>query len=366
MSRWLFVDDQPDAAASFADALSTPATELEVRPIGPKDFREECLGGITVPDGVLMDVELSNEAGERGSGPGIAQDIRVKQRTGELAEFPVVRFARRAVIATNIGGDTSSSDLFDLKIQKEEVTPGNANAVVSQLLGALALYAAFKNVDAIASAELSTLVGLPDDLLRRWTPSTFLERLSAEREVAVHCAVLVYVRTFLNRPGLLIDEDLLSFRLGIDRRSGGWDSLKEEFAEESYKGVGHDHFNRWWARGLEDWWYARFGAANSLNSLTIQQRHAFLAAQFGDLSPLTMPDGSPGERPWRLCELSLERIPPEIVPVDPAEGARLVPRGDFPPWVDPAYASARRALASKDKRIAQKDMQRLAEKYLPK
>lgn len=362
MTTWVFVDDQPDAAASYAEALSDDALNMTVVTLGPKAFRDAYLSGAGTPDGVLLDVELSNETGERGSGPGIAQDIRVKQRTQEIAEFPIIRFARRDVVASNIGGDTSSNDLFDLKVQKEDVAAGSTGTIKSLMCGVVALYSAFGEIESIEPGDIGNLVGLNDERVGRWTATSFVERMGAERAVAVHAAVLVYIRTFLMRAGLLIDESLLAVRLGVDSSSHGWGGLRHSFAEEKYDGVAAAHFSRWWARGIEDWWYARFGSANSLPSLTITQRYELLSAEFGRLDPLVMPQGSPGTRPWRLCELSLERSPPDIVPVDPAEGARLVSRGDFPLWVDPLYASARRALADTDRRVARTDLDRLQAK----
>ena len=105
---------------------------------------------------------------------------------------------------------------------------------------------------------------------------------------------------------------------------------------------------------------------NSLASLTIPERHELLCNHFrlNGLLPLTMPKGSAGDRPWRLCTLSLEENEPRYVPIDPSVAVRLTPRTDQPPWTDPQYAALGSAMrAVDDLRLNRSDIDRLRRKY---
>ncbi|TCF96437.1 hypothetical protein BZM26_37695 [Paraburkholderia strydomiana] len=116
---WILVDDAVSEAKSFADALLVKGG-IQVEVLSPEDGRISLLSGARHPAGVLIDVDLSSISGETGTGPGIAQDIRVKQKSGAIPEYPVVRFAALAPVQRNVRGDPTSDDLFDVKIQKRK------------------------------------------------------------------------------------------------------------------------------------------------------------------------------------------------------------------------------------------------------
>src|SRR5690242_8292449 len=105
---WLLVDDFPAEAKAFADKLATGADKLKVDVAPPDQARQLLLTKAITPAGILMDVDLSNLPGERGSGPGLAQDVRVKQRAREIDEYPIVRFSGRVPIERNLKGDPGS------------------------------------------------------------------------------------------------------------------------------------------------------------------------------------------------------------------------------------------------------------------
>ena len=361
-SGWLFIDDEDEAAKAFAEKLAEGDQPVSVELTGPASARDRLLTGATVPLGVLMDVDLSGTAGEHGTGLGIAQDIRAKQKAGEITDFPIVRFARPEPVAKNIGGDPASEDLFDLKIDKTEVARDRAS-VQRKLHGARGVYEDLFSTSSLEDEELSQILGLAGAHYETWSHPALHSRLADGRQAAVHVVAGMILRYLIHSPGLLIDENLLAFRLGLDRAQSGeaWERLLGEFGDFTFRGAGHEAFTRWWARGLDAWWTGAMGSP-SLASLTITERHAKLqrVLQLENLSALTMPRGSPGERPWRLCSLSLEITEPQYVPVDPAVGVRLTPRIDPPIWVDPAYASFGVAVRNAhDLRLNRSDLDRL-------
>jgi hypothetical protein len=363
MPTWAFVDDTQQEAEAFAEIFTTGENPIDVRVLSPSEARDQILTARIIPLGVLMDVELSAIPGELGTGPGIAQDIRVLQRSSKLPEFPIVRFSSRQKVLDNVRGDPTSSDLFDLKIEKEELTP-RLGTVQHLLLGLEQIYERLNAVEHERAAILE-LLGVTDDEFGLWGHESLLERLESGLSFATHVAATALVGTVLMPPGLLLNEDLLSFRLGVDSRSSGaaWGNLKRRLEGCLYKGVGAPYFQRWWAQGLDSWWWTSFPDLPPLSTLTISERIKALNSIDDGLRPLVMPRGSAGERPWRHCSLTLEAAGGGWIPVDPAAGVKLTPWSDLPPWVDPQYAALSAALEQKDPRSSKSDINRLKAKY---
>jgi hypothetical protein len=363
---WAFVEDQLVEAESFAQRLGTGERPIAVKVMDPSQAREDLLTGKVVPFGVLMDVELSKITGEHGTGLGIAQDIRGKQKAHEIADYPIARFARPEPVAKIVGGDPSSDDLFDLQLRKIEVV-NDCVSVQLRLNGAKRVYDQLASFVSLDDQALETLLGLTSQQREDWSHPALHTRLADGHQTAVHVAAGTFIRGLLLSPGLLIDEILLAVRLGLDRKGSGeaWGQLLSGFTTFQFKGTAHEEFPRWWARGLEDWWLG-FSGGNSLASLTIAERHELLCNRFrlNGLLPLTMPKGSAGDRPWRFCTLSLEEYEPQYVPIDPSVGVRLTPRTDQPPWTDPQYAALGSAVrAVDDLRLNRLDIDRLKRKY---
>jgi hypothetical protein len=362
---WAFIEDQPDEAKSFAEQLSTGQQGVAIEVLNPSKAREDLLTGNIVPLGVLMDVDLSAITGEHGTGLGIAQDIRGKQKAGEIADYPIVRFAGPKPVAKIIGRDPSSDDLFDLRISKNEVGR-DCPSVQVRLNGAKRVYDQLSGFASLDEDALDALLGLNPQQREEWSHAALHTRL-ADGHQTVHVAAGTFMRGLLLSPGLLIDEILLAIRLGLDREGSGeaWGQLVKKLTDFKFNGSAHEEFERWWARGLEDWWLG-ISRGSSLASLTIAERHELLSNHFrlNGLLPLTMPKGSPGDRPWRLCALSLEEYEPQYVPIDPSVAVRLTPRTDQPPWTDPQYAALGSAVrAVHDLRLNKSDIDRLKRKY---
>jgi hypothetical protein len=364
---WAFVEDQPNEAKAFAEQLGTGQQAIAVEVLDPLKAREDILTGKVVPLGVLMDVDLSGVKGEHGTGLGIAQDIRGKQKAREIRDYPIVRLAGPKPVERIIGGDPSSDDLFDLRISKNEVAK-DFSSVQVRLTGVKCVYDQLSGFAALDDQALGAILGLTSQQREEWSHPALHRRLADGRHTAVHVAAGTLMRGLLLSPGLLIDEILLAVRLGLDREGSGeaWGQLLQRLTNLKFSGTAHEEFERWWARGLEDWWLGISGG-NSLASLTISQRHERVCNHFrlNGLLPLTMPKGSAGERPWRLCTPSLEADEPQYVPIDPSESVRVTPRVDQPPWVDPQYAALGSALRAEvdDKRLNPSDLDRLRRKY---
>lgn len=349
---WLLIDDSPQEAAAFAASLSI-GDVLKVAPIGAKGAAAAISATNFSPSGVLMDVDLANEAGSQQTGPGMAQDIRVAQQKKALPSFPIVRFSLREKVLENIGHDSSSDDVFDLKIEKDGLSrPDARSAAQAKLIGVRELYDSLEE-----GAELLKILGLTEEQWCEWGSTSFQSDFDIGDRVHLKAAPLVRMIT---HPGLLISEDMLSVRLGVDQvNSKGWKILVEELAPYAYRGVANGCFTRWWARGIEDWWQEKVRADTPLAGSTIVQRIELLSAITADLVPLAMPKGSLGDRPWRYCLLSND-AQQQLIPVDPARAVKVRPRSTMPSWLDPLYAALGVALQNRDDpRLDKEDLKRL-------
>lgn len=359
--KWLFVDDDDVSAASYRDAFAEASAPLEIVVARPSAGRELLLTGAH-PKGVLMDVELSGEAGEHGTGLGLAQDIRALQKSGGIPEYPVIRFANALPIQKNVSGDPASDDLFDDKINKAEVGK-RRDEFAGRIVGARTVYEGLLAFDR-GKLKFKQLFDVDDRGIDEWLHPGLFARLEDGHSHATHVAAGAFIRSFLGPPGLLVSDDLLITRLGIDPDSAKkhWANIATFAAGFAYSGLGHGFSPRWWARGLELAWMSLKSAESPLASTPVGERAAVLSKEMGvELTALKMPSISPGDRPWRRCQLSSEQNPPEFLPVDPKYGVRITPRADLAPWVDPLYASIGVALRNKDdRRLNQRDLDRLA------
>jgi CheY-like chemotaxis protein len=111
------VDDSKDDRDAFATALSSGG-RVSVGAVSASRAYELLGTNELYADGLLMDIDLSNEVPDNRSGLGLTADIRAAQHRGTTPAFPIVRFSLRAKVAENIGLDSSSDEYFDLKVDK--------------------------------------------------------------------------------------------------------------------------------------------------------------------------------------------------------------------------------------------------------
>lgn len=350
MTDWLFIDDSREDRDSFAGALSEGGV-VSVTAISATEARTRLAESKLTAAGLLMDIDLSNDSQSKESGLGLTADIRAAQHRETTPAFPIVRFSYRDKVAANIGNDSSSDDSFDLRIDKDRLSnEGVIPAVQQKLRGVAEVYA---GVDKASTAEV---FGLTEDHWGTWGSRAFSEelRLSDRTYVKARLVVQGLVTT-----GFLITDDILAARLGVDREnSKGWNDLTKALAKIEYAGLGSKYFRRWWARGLEEWW-SQIAPDDPLAGTNITDRHAALSKRFAGLVPLKMREDSPGQRPWRGCELTYEETG-EFLPLDPSRAVRFRARMTVPDWADPTYAALGPAIKhAEDPRLDAGDLKRL-------
>lgn len=289
-------------------------------------------------DGFILDINLKDQADENGlrflgTGAGLAQDLRLLQalgaRDGQRAR-PIIRLCAAQVFQAYLAGDNSTADIFDLGFDKETI--GDCAEAARAKLAALPdLYN--KIISSNGSADAApALLGLDGQSYGK-LHSRFRAALETELTRKPHEAASFLIRQFLEVPGLLVSEDVLAVRLGVDcRASSGWAEVLKIFEGARYNGVGSSGFSRWWAEAILQVWAER--GLGSLFKLTAESRvHGLASIGIDDLVPLQETADSPGDRPWLISTSD-----------DPELRRPADPRFVFPlsapvsPWLDePAW-----------------------------
>ncbi|MGL9623681.1 hypothetical protein QRQ56_37585 [Bradyrhizobium sp. U531] len=357
---WVVVDDQKDVDA-YCDTFNevVESAGFRWRRMKPSEVGEGLLSRTKEPiAGVLVDIDLSSDPGVKGTGLGIAQDIRAKQKSRLLADYPLIRFANPVPVGKFVGADPGSNDLFDLLVPKDAARK-DALDVTRRCVALRELYDELSARRAFSEKRLAGMCGLTVKEFELWSDERLFQRMQAgmAKGGAVHVGAGAFVRTFLEPEGLLIDEALVAVRLGIDVKASGpsWKTLLKKIDTAAYCGLGSKAFKRWWARGLERFWHG-VDAEHFLQELTAAQRVEKLIAHFKlkSLKPLSKPNN----RYWRLCTISREQG--RLVPIDPQTAISMIPAVTREPWLEPEQAALDVALMHKDDgRLDKNDLKRL-------
>lgn len=290
-------------------------------------------------DGYILDINLRDQVDEHGqrflgTGAGLAQDLRLLQARGPSEgqrARPIVRLCATQVFQQYLKGDDSTADIFDLGFDKEMI--GDIAPLARAKLAVLPeLYAAVQIPPEDPGAAAKQFLGVEIEHYDR-LHSRFRAALETELTRKPHEAVSFIIRELFEPPGLLIREELLAIRLGIDKaRSGGWERLKEHFASARYIGVAYNGFHRWWMDLVLSLW-AQPGSPPLFRLSAVERVAALNKAGFADLAALLPTPESPGDRPWLLSQSD---DPALRLPVDPRH-AFILSTPVFP-WLDePAW-----------------------------
>ncbi len=358
--QWIIADDQLQDAEAFAASFERemPVAGISWIAMQASDAQQYLLSD-TGSDiaGVLVDVDLSSDGKMIGTGLGLAQDIRAKQknRTNPTADYPVLRFANPDPVREYVGDDPASDDLFDLLVSKV-LAREHPTSLIRQAIATRAVYDALIRQPPTDTASFSALCGLGPDRFEIWADARLWQRvrLGLAESSSLHVAAGTFLRTFLVPTGLLVDEEVLAIRLGVDRaRSPGWPAVKDALAEAKFTGVGAEGFDRWWARGIEAYWL-KLDEDDYLYQRTSNFRVERLSQTVGAELAFLEPSGAY----WRRCALSLRRG--EFRPIDPSRAVSLVQTGPLEPWVDPDQAAPDVAVMLRnDPRVDPEELQRL-------
>lgn len=173
----------------------------------------------------------------------------------------------------------------------------------------------------------------------------FITTFNEQLKQPIHNVAKFILVELLKRQGLLISEEILAARLGIDlKRSADWNTFLERILSSiKYVGVFSDYWMRWWMPLLEKWWNS-VSPNNYLRSLSAIERVEIIKKEtgFNNLIPIEKSEKSSSNTFWTICKGS-------HIPIDTIDGLILVNQDNLYPWQDKEYVSIDEVLAEENK-----------------
>lgn len=341
-NKFLYIDDAaPDIRNATANGLSKSGV-LNVtseEPL-PWDIRANRIAeGIGQINGVILDWRLTEETNRTtlGSGGGtvkysaeaLAQHLRFLATDRVMKDIPIVLCSANEGFKEYYRRDSTGHDLFDEVFEKNDFATHH-DTVVSQLN---CLAEAYKALQSKSELSWKTVLSSPEsieiDVRLIGSLETFLENM------VPHELIGFLLREVIKKPGILIDEDVLAARLGIDKNaSSDWNELLERVISPriKYTGLLSDGWIRWWAGELIQWWKTEIQSTHP-QLKSAKQRIKLLKEKTGinGLVPAEKLKLCTETEFWTVCVATRK-------PISTAEGLHvLVPNEQ--PWQDEQYVS---------------------------
>ncbi|ELY4127976.1 hypothetical protein SMY53_003141 [Cronobacter malonaticus] len=302
-------------------------------------------------NGLIIDQKLSaiSDQGIKADyyGTTLAQQLRTEMAVGNILPIPMVLLSNENVIVESYIPDDSSNDLFDFVIKKHEIAQEEKRLRVSKMLHSLIqAYEKARAVKKDIGIDLNE-----EELCRLFNCNTgqidymdtrFLDFIKSKGG-DTHSLVASIYSSLIQSAGMLVTEEMLQTKLGVNKNSSDWDSVKQRLDAYKYNGPFCDLKDRWWFSGVEDWWDELY-PENVLQNLTVKERVGVLIEKLSlsHLNPieLSYSDGQQSEYLWVNCVLS-------GVALDPYDALR-VRDPEAKVWEQPKYIDLRAFLNDDD------------------
>lgn len=348
-TKYLYIDDQEkDGRDTFASAVMDEPLHIDT--IAPMDFdalmrhlsdKLADYGGLIL-DWRLDEIAIGDTAVQYRAG-ALAQEIRTRGAESTLKELPIVVWSTMEKLGNSYRSDLSSHDLFDMVYYKETFAEKGSN-IRGELIS---LANGYTMVLGLMERGIQSVLAT-DETTFHLVDTRFTSRFGDEEMTSVHDWASFLFKEAIIASGVLISEDLLAVRLGVDMSvSPDWKTLKTHLPPASvYNGPFHEAWPRWWSWLVEhEWWPFLAGKDQQLpplSQLTAKQRVDFLKEYLGlaEIVPLEPIAKGYSARFYVMCEVDGR-------PLDPVDGMLLSGRNgtETLPWQDQRYISRDAALS---------------------
>ena len=338
--QYYYIDDDPD---SYNKIQGFECDNLVITAVQHQDSWENQLDYLksieSHIDGLILDLKLDDVPNENRiraqfRGTSLAQEIRTRQKEGELKSFPVILFSANDKIRLAL--ENSGKDVFDICIDKSEIKEESFSIYRSQMI---ALISGYNRLQSLTDGKEDIFSIDPSFLDCR-----FLSEFDNIKSSPIHLQARFLISELLEKQGLLINEDVLAARLGIDKgKSSDWNLLKTKIASAQYKGVFYEGWTRWWMPLIEEWWSKGLKANTSLRSSSAEERVAIIRKffHFENLVAAERIEKSNSDDFWTVC-MAYNR------PLDPVDGLLIQGQDNLFPWQEPLFVSIDAALRRKN------------------
>lgn len=332
----LLIDD--GNATTIADRLSQQK-EFHVSFEKPKAF-ENMLPVIQSGkfDLIVIDLQLTN-GGNCYDAPVLAQALRTPAAKS-FQDIPIILISSESKI-TNFYKEMISCKLFDYCMVKSKYLV-NHSFYNNALFDIIRSYGLIRQ-----NNDLKTLLSVPEGIVLPATvESCFYPPVHSKN---THEIAIFLLYQIVKPIGILIGEDVLSARLGVEKKSADWEDLKNLLSCYKYNGVFSSMYPRWWAQGVDLWWKGI--DRDFIRQLTAEERveHIVKKTNLKNLEKIHQPAYAKSSRFWTICQETTAAL-------DPLEGFELMKTNCYP-WQEQEYVSFHGALlgSSKYRKYATKD-----------
>jgi hypothetical protein len=331
----LYIDDEDEQRSqSYADGLSGLGfVEITIeKPTSFEKLINELVEKQNLFDALILDLKLDgNQQGDRVASytaPSLASGIRSKCfiDDGFTKEFPIFLLSSSENLKKYYDPDSSSHDLFDYTITKTSIGEFGANHErrIASIIAAYQIIGENKT-------DFAKILGVAS--IDQIDDRIFTSRFLAGEDTSVSEISQFIFHEIILKSGVLITQDILAARLGIDnQRSEDWQIIIEQLRNAKYSGAFCSSFCRWWAVDVMKWWNTNFNSI-PLIRLDASERVLMIKEKFSlnNLVAATKINKATSTKFWTVCQAYK-------LPLDPKDGF-LIDGNQRYPWQDKRYLS---------------------------
>lgn len=334
MRRFYYIDDEIDTIKSIADGINeSNIVKVDVFPLSQYKEFEKITGQLKSEwdnfDGLILDLKLDGGGidSTKYTATSLAQWISSYVIAESKAAKPLVLLSNDLECA-NFKADVTSHDLFDVVMERRG---GLKWAKFAHLLAVLA--DEYDNLNKDTEKKLANL--LQYDNID--TTATYFAPFLDVATFNVSQFASFVLNDLFKHPGLLISEELLAARFGVDvEKSGnGWKIFKEKYLSVArYRGIfGQIKECYWNKKALQV--FAELSGGKSAASMSTVQRVAAIKEHTEDARDLVAyepEDKDVSPYCWAIDEVTKR-------PLDASTGYMLQEEGGLKSWQEPRFLS---------------------------
>ncbi len=344
----LYIDDNAGAeennCSSFVTSLSQNKL-LDIKVIAPnrlEEFIETLVSKYSDYNAFILDLRLNeNQEGDEVAnylGQVLAQAIRTEQTTKDrrLVEFPLFLLTSDTKLQEYYNTDISSHDLFDHYFFKDNLAI-DGSEYEKQIFSIIMSYEKIKNSfdENEKKYQLHYLLDCEEYEID-------IFNLNIDTMMSISEISQFILKQIVLRNGILINEEILASRLGVDieKSKEDWQSIKTILIEQNinYKGILSNGWLRWWGHRLIEWWDENF--SKPLISLNAEERVKRLKEKFNfnNLVSAQPIEENLSTQFWTICQVYK-------LPLDTSDG--FLVNKNYELWQDKEYVSLKSIIERK-------------------